>query len=204
MIFPGFLDGPIRANRFAADLRRFARIARTLWKQGFFCESIRAHHPDSRCEWLGHLSLGFVSSKRHRLLCQVDQPGVLGATKPSPEQKVHVYMSGQVWPRQGTEICNFGAPSPLEALHWIFCFFSSIYVQFSKTSPLKSGESSEYKIASNPVTSVAVMVFSALNVPFSYPMSIGCTTNKGSCKRTVLWRKRFLEGFLEGALQGFQ
>ena len=52
-------------------------------------------------------------------------------------------MSGQVRPRQGTEICNFGAPSPLEALHWIFCFFSSIYVQFSKTSPLKSGESSE-------------------------------------------------------------
>ena len=74
--------------------------------------------------------------------------------------------SGQVRPRQGTEICNFGAPSPLEALHWMFCFFSSIYVQFSKTSPLKSGESSEKssgeKIASNPVTSVAVMVFSAL------------------------------------------
>ena len=73
--------------------------------------------------------------------------------------------SGQVRPRQGTEIVNFGAPSPLEALHWIFCFFSSIYVQFSKTSPLKSGESSENpveKIASNPVMSVAVMVFSAL------------------------------------------
>ena len=28
--------------------------------------------------------------------------------------------------RQGTEICNFRAPSPLEALHWIFAFFSSI------------------------------------------------------------------------------
>ena len=51
--------------------------------------------------------------------------------------------SGQVRPPQGTEICNFGAPSPLQALHWTFCFFSSIYVQFSKTSPLKSGESSE-------------------------------------------------------------
>ena len=39
-------------------------------------------------------------------------------------------------------------------------------MQFRKTSPLKSGESSENpveKIASNPVTSVAVMVFSALN-----------------------------------------
>ena len=34
--------------------------------------------------------------------------------------------SGHVRPRQGTEICNFGAPSPLEALHWIFFFFSSI------------------------------------------------------------------------------
>ena len=55
----------------------------------------------------------------------------------------------------------------LEALSWIFCFFSSIYVQFSKTSPLQSGESSENpveKIASNPVTSVAVMVFSALKI----------------------------------------
>ena len=52
-------------------------------------------------------------------------------------------------------------------LQWIFCFFSSIYVQFSKTSPLKSGESSENpveQIASNPVTSVAVMVFLALNI----------------------------------------
>ena len=71
--------------------------------------------------------------------------------------------SGRVRPRQGTEICNFGAPSPLEALHWIFCFFSCIYVQFSKTRPLKSGGSSENpveKIASNPVTSVAVMVLS--------------------------------------------
>ena len=52
-------------------------------------------------------------------------------------------VSGQVRPRQGTEICNVGAPSPLEALHWNFGFFSSIYVQCSKTSPLKSGESSE-------------------------------------------------------------
>ena len=63
-------------------------------------------------------------------------------------------------------LCNFGAPSPLEALHWIFCFFSSIYVQFRKTSPLKSGESREKSSGenpSNPVTSVAVMVFSALN-----------------------------------------
>ena len=65
-------------------------------------------------------------------------------------------MSGQVRPRQGTETCNFGAPSPLEALHWIFCFFSSIYVQFSKTSPLKSGESSEKSSGENRVKSCHV------------------------------------------------
>ena len=59
--------------------------------------------------------------------------------------------SGHVRPRKGTEICNFGAPSPLEALHWIFCFFSSIYVQFSKTSPLESGESSEKSSGENRV-----------------------------------------------------
>ena len=97
--------------------------------------------------------------------------------KKSAEQTVmrtKWFKSGQVRPRQGTEICNFGAPSPLEALHWIFCFFSSIYVQFSKTSPLKSGEkvakNPAEKIASNPVTSVAVMVFSALRfVSFALP-----------------------------------
>ena len=65
-------------------------------------------------------------------------------------------ISGHVRPRQGTEICNFGAPSPLEALHWIFCFFSSIYVQFSKTSPLKSGERSEKSGGENRVKSCHV------------------------------------------------
>ena len=43
-------------------------------------------------------------------------------------QSLEVFLSGQVRPRQGTEICNFWAPPPLEALHWIFCSFSSIYV----------------------------------------------------------------------------
>ena len=52
--------------------------------------------------------------------------------------------------------CNFGAPSPLEALHWIFCFFSSIYVQFSKTSSLKSGESSAKSRGENRVKSCHV------------------------------------------------
>ena len=64
--------------------------------------------------------------------------------------------SGQVRPRQGTEICNFRAPSPSEALHWIFCFFSSIYVQFSKTSPLKSGENSEKSSGENRIKSCHV------------------------------------------------
>ena len=67
-----------------------------------------------------------------------------------------VEVSGHVRPRQGTETCNFGAPSPLEALHWIFCFFSRFSVQFSKTSPLKSGESSEKSSGENRVESCHV------------------------------------------------
>ena len=70
--------------------------------------------------------------------------------------KLCSHCSGHVRPRQGTEICNFGAPSPLEALHWIFCFFSSVYVQFSKTSPLKSGERSEKSSGENRVKSCHV------------------------------------------------
>ena len=64
--------------------------------------------------------------------------------------------SGPIRPRQGTEICNFGAPSPLEALHWIFCSFSRFYVQFSKKSPRKSGESSEKSSGENRVKSCHV------------------------------------------------
>ena len=64
--------------------------------------------------------------------------------------------SGQVRPRQGTESCNFGAPTPLEALHWIFCFFSRFSVQFSKTSPLKSGESSKKSNGENRIKSCHV------------------------------------------------
>ena len=46
-------------------------------------------------------------------------------------------------------------------LHWrlstgFFCFFSSIYVQFSKTSPLESGESSEKSRGENRVKSCHV------------------------------------------------
>ena len=74
----------------------------------------------------------------------------------SPGVQLGDHFSGQVRPRQGTEICNFGAPSPLEALYWIFCFFSSVYVQFSKTSPLKSGESCKKSSGENRVKSCHV------------------------------------------------
>ena len=57
---------------------------------------------------------------------------------------------------KGTEICNYGAPSPLEALHWIFCSFSRFYVQFSKKSPRKSGESIEKSSGENCVKSCHV------------------------------------------------
>ena len=44
----------------------------------------------------------------------------------------------------------------LEALHCFFCFFSSVYVQFSKTRPLKSGESCEKSSGENRVKSCHV------------------------------------------------
>ena len=65
---------------------------------------------------------------------------------------------------KGQKICNFGAAvstggSPLDFL----LFSPGIYVRFSKTSPpkiwRKVAKNPVEKIASNPVTSVAVMVF---------------------------------------------
>ena len=78
-----------------------------------------------------------------------------------------IYLSGPIRPRQGTEICSFGAPSPLEALLWIFCSFSRFYLQFSKKRPRKSGESSKKSSGENRVKSCHVCgchVFSALNL----------------------------------------
>ena len=101
----------------------------------------------------------------------------------------HVYLSGQVRPRQGTEIYNFGVPSPLEALHWIFCFFSSIYVQFSKTSPLKSGESSEKSSGENRVKSCHVCACHGFFGPeFGIPLrlvgvSMGNTTRGNKTRK---------------------
>ena len=67
-------------------------------------------------------------------------------------------LSGPIRPRQGTEIWNFGAPSPLETLHWIFCSFSRFYLQFSKKSPRKAGESSKKSSGENRVKSCHVCV----------------------------------------------
>ena len=57
--------------------------------------------------------------------------------------------------------------SPLD-----FCFFSNIYVQFSKTSPLKSGESSEQSSGENRVKSCHVCgchgFFSALTITLQH------------------------------------
>ena len=55
--------------------------------------------------------------------------------------------SGQVRPRQGTEICNFGAPSPLEALHWIFAFSPVFMCNLVRRAPESSEKSSgEYRV----------------------------------------------------------
>ena len=97
--------------------------------------------------------------------------------------------SGQVRPRQGTEICNFGALSPLEALHWISCFFSSIYVQFSKTRPQNLE-----KVAKNPVEKTR-QILSRLWVSWFFRPWKG-RTPRGSCNRTLLRRvlRRFFKG----------
>ena len=105
--------------------------------------------------------------------------------------------SGQVRPRQGTEICNFGGAVSLEALHWIFCFFSSVYVQFSKTSLLKSGESSEKSSGENRVKSCHVSgchSFSALTgtnalnlLPSSWGWPPFGPTQTGLCEFGWAW-----------------
>ena len=123
-------------------------------RQGACCFQGEAYRSDLKT--LGHLisclqnilvfSAGLSTrSSRIALPC---------STRKSPSN--YFKLSGRARPRQGTEICNFGAPSSLEALHWIFCFFSSISVQFRRTSPLKSGESSEKSSGENRVKSCHV------------------------------------------------
>ena len=84
----------------------------------------------------------------------------------SPICNDFVFQSRQE-PGQGTDIWNFGAPSPLvflNFLQWIFSGFSRFSVQFSKDIAPKCGEncpihSGAEKKAQNPVTSLAVLFF---------------------------------------------
>ena len=83
--------------------------------------------------------------------------------------------AGQVRPRQGTEICNFGAPSPLWGGSPLdFFAFSPVFmcnlVRRAPWNVEKVAKNPVEKIASNPVTSVAVMVFSALMSLVGWPL----------------------------------
>ena len=70
-----------------AGLRRFARIARTLWKWVFSRDSIRANRPDSRCQSLDHLSETILAIPPP-LLCAMGFFGVstwlIGCDTPPP------------------------------------------------------------------------------------------------------------------------
>ena len=63
-------------------------------------------------------------------------------------------------------------------LHWIFCFFSSFYVQYSKTSPLKSGESSEKSSGENRVKSCHVCGCHGFFGPDNSPPRKECEKNR--------------------------
>ena len=128
----------------ARNRRSLATFHRTLKSQCIIAVSCLGNRAISGVQrWA---SQSQKSQKSLRFRCAKRNANTNTASNLSPS-------SGHVRPRQGTEICNFGAPAPLEALHWIFCFFSSTYVQFSKTSPLKSGESSEKSSGENRVQS---------------------------------------------------
>ena len=110
--------------------------------------------------------------------------------------------TSNVRPQQWKEICNLGSPSPLEALHWIFCSFSSIYVQFSKTSPLKSGESSEKSSGENRVKSCHVCgchgFFGPERVKYFAPLqSTGVATLTESNQKPPLTDPRFMAWSLQ-------
>ena len=74
--------------------------------------------------------------------------------------------SGHVRPRQGTEICNFRAPSPrffeFSPVDVLLCNSVRIWPQNVEKIARFPGEAK----AHTPVTSVAVMVFSVLNILF--------------------------------------
>ena len=87
---------------------------------------------------------------------------------------------------KGQKSAISGAPSPLEALHCDFCFFSSIYVQLYETSPLKSGESSEKSSGENRVKSCHVC---GCHVFFGPDVGLTRKTGKNSPKTAQIAQK---------------
>ena len=86
--------------------------------------------------------------------------------KPNLEKKEESVLSGRVRPQQGTEICNFAAPSPLDFLEFSsvdFSCFSWFSVQLRNEIAPKFGEDCpiprQRERRLNLVTPLAVMVF---------------------------------------------
>ena len=88
-------------------------------------------------------------------------------------------ISGHVQPRQGTAICNFGGPSPLDFFEFspvdFFPFSPGLMCKLVRKSPENvekiAPDFQAEKKAQNPVTSVAVMVF---GVPSKGGISESC------------------------------
>ena len=98
-----------------------------------FVETLMAHTEKLRpCEFLGRensdhgLSLGCFWGRGRR-----------GGSQWSKQRCVS-WQSGHIWPRQGTEICNFGAPSRLD-FFWNFLlwirFFPFLQVYCCESAP---------------------------------------------------------------------
>ena len=93
--------------------------------------------PTSFCRRAGRMISGGTAASGSDQIIRARQAVLRTKAKlSSSDFHTSIGTSGHFQPRQGTEICNFGVPSPLEALQWIFCFFSSMYVQISKSKPL--------------------------------------------------------------------
>ena len=107
-----------------------------------------------------YVTLKFRAADVHHTVTCCCQNGLQTQIFPNlrnfPEPPTPGIFSGQVRPRQGQKSAISG-----HRLHWrlstgFFCFFSSMYVQFSKTSTLKSGESSEKSSGENRAKSCHV------------------------------------------------
>ena len=113
--FPGFYRGFCihhRPGKFSLKARKGLQKIIFRWWCTFF-SSLKSH------PWT-NASLG----RDFRQACSVIDPYRLFL-------KTRHQGSGRVRPRQGTEICNFGAPSPLHlclsSLQWIFCPYLQVY-----------------------------------------------------------------------------